>query len=300
MHCEIVGVVRSLERATRRFQGVRKGNPLRFVEATVGFGPRIPLPATDFLIHAASNATRNTHQSAAIETLAANLGGLHNAMGSGVVRANSRVLFLSSAEVYGRGELRGRGAIREDDFAGLDAMQPRAAYAISKLATEMLAAAYCREQNACITIARPFHCYGPGMRLTDGRAFSDFVAAAAQSADLVIQGDGTPIRAYCYITDATAAFFTILLKGEPAQAYNVGNPSQVFSVRQLAGIVQNLQPRCGVRFATAGPALARAAPDPRDSYVPDITKVRRLGWQPSVTAEDGLERTIRYYRHCGS
>lgn len=296
INCEVIGVVRSKDRALQRFRRPDGGNPLKFVEAVLGSDAALDIPASDFLIHAASNASPKFHQAAAIETLTTNFGGLAVALRHAAVNKNCKALFFSSAEVYGRSPNPDHPAIGESNYRPLDPLSARNAYAIGKLATESLAAAYCREQGSHIAIVRPFHCYGPGMKLDDGRVFADFVSAAATSSELVIHSDGSPIRAYCYIADATTAFLTVLLKGKPAEAYNVGNPTQCFSVRGLADVIQAIEPRCTIRFSDFERNLDGAVTRSADSYIPDITKLSSLGWTPTVSAYDGFKRTIAYYR----
>jgi nucleoside-diphosphate-sugar epimerase len=270
---------------------VSEANPLTLVQATLG-EPLPALPPCDFIVHAASNASPKTHQANAVDTLTANFVGLRDLLAPSIAARGCRVLYFSSAEIYGSpcGQ---REAISETDYGRIDPLSPRAAYAVSKIAAEALAAAIAREKGLSITIARPFHSYGPGMRLNDGRIFADLVAAAIDGGELVIKGDGSPVRAYCYVTDATRGFLALLLDGSDGEAYNVGNPHQVFSIRELANLVMEIEPRC--RLVMHG-TPAQALSSTRDIFIPSISKLSALGWQPQVAAKDGFQRTIEHCR----
>jgi nucleoside-diphosphate-sugar epimerase len=133
------------------------------------------------------------------------------------------------------------------------------------------------------------------MALDDGRVFADFVADIVSRRNIVLKSDGSARRAFCYLADATIAYFTVLLKGKNGDAYNVGSDTET-SVLQLAEILCNMFPERNCKVIRK----ERTADDP---YLPspviggrlDISKVRALGWEPTTSVQDGFRRTVLSY-----
>jgi len=175
-------------------------------------------------------------------------------------------------------------------------MSVRSCYAESKRAGETMCVCWQHQYGVPAKIVRPFHTYGPGMRPDDGRVFADFVSDVVNARDIQMKSDGAARRTYCYVADATSAFFAVLLNGQSGQAYNVGNPDAEVSVLELARILVGLDPKKGLR-------VVRRSRPPGDEYVPsavqrvrpDISKVRALGWAPTTGIEEGFGRTIRSF-----
>jgi UDP-glucuronate decarboxylase len=143
---------------------------------------------------------------------------------------------------------------------------------------------------------RPFHTYGPGMALDDGRVFADFVADVVAKRDIILKSDGLAIRPFCYIADATLGFLTVLLKGGEAQAYNVGNPEAEISIRDLATVVAGLFPKRGIRTQfNMSESSNSYLKSPVSRACPSIEKIKTLGWVPFVSIENGFRRTIQSF-----
>ena len=161
---------------------------------------------------------------------------------------------------------------------------------------ETMCVAWAQQYGLHASVVRPFHTYGPGMALDDGRVFADFVADVVACRDIVLKSDGLAQRPFCYIADATEGFLTVLLKGETAQAYNVANPSTDISMRDLAHTVAGLFPErgVGVRFDVS-PASNAYIKSPILRLCPSIEKMARLGWKPQIGVAEGFRRTILSY-----
>jgi UDP-glucuronate decarboxylase len=143
---------------------------------------------------------------------------------------------------------------------------------------------------------RPFHTYGPGIKLDDGRVFAHFVRDILAGGPIVLQSDGSARRSFCYLADATLGFFTALFRGQNGTAYNIANPGAECSIAELAD-------RLSVEFQSEAITVERRArPDPNyfvspiRSTVPNIDKARALGWQPTHSIEQGFRRTVESYR----
>ncbi len=159
-----------------------------------------------------------------------------------------------------------------------------------------MCAAYAHQYGVPFKVVRPFHTYGPGMRLDDGRVFADFVANIVRDEDIVLKSDGRARRAFCYIADSTLGFFTVLLKGEMSGIYNIGNDAEEVSILELASLLVGLFPEKKLK-------VIRDVPETREGYMrspvsrhcPDISKARALGWNPMTTLQDGFRKTELSY-----
>lgn len=286
---QVVGLVRSLEKAQRRF-AVYAGRPdLHFVTADVcePFAYARPL---DIVIHAASQASPKFYGADPVGTLSANVLGTHRLLALAQKQGAERFLFFSSSEVYGQlGDI--QASNREDTFGVVDPTQVRACYAESKRMGETLCVAWHHQYGLETVIVRPFHTYGPGMALDDGRVFADFVADIVARRDIVMKSDGRTERAFCYLSDATRGFLTVLLRGVAGQAYNVGNPASLTSIGALAETLTGLFPERRLNVVQQPPAGDYLQSRISRNW-PDIAKSGALGWLPSVGLEDGFRRTV--------
>jgi UDP-glucuronate decarboxylase len=147
-----------------------------------------------------------------------------------------------------------------------------------------------------IVIVRPFHTYGPGMDLNDGRVYADFIANMVNGTDITMKSDGSAIRAFCYISDAVIAFFKILLSGEPGQAYNVGNDECETSIIDLAEKLITLQPSKNLKVKSFEEQSSSYMKSLVSRNAPDTSKIKSLNWVPSVNIENGFSRTIKSYK----
>lgn len=206
-----------------------------------------------------------------------------------------RFLFFSSGEVYGVPRDPDQ-LVGELDYGYLDPMNVRSCYAESKRIGETMCAAWAQQHGLHTSVVRPFHTYGPGMALDDGRVFADFVADVVAKRDIVLKSDGLAKRPFCYIADATLGFLTVLLTGGKAAAYNVANPEAEISIRDLATIVAGLFPERGISTRFDVPVSSDAyLKSPISRSCPSIDKIQGLGWFPTIGLHDGFRRTIQAY-----
>jgi len=252
-------------------------------------------PRADFIIHSASQASPKYYGVDPVGTLLANSAGTMFLLNHAVKSHTEKFLFFSSGEVYGV-PLNTNQLISEQDYGYLDPMNLRSCYAESKRVGETMCAAWGQQHGLHTSVVRPFHTYGPGMALDDGRVFADFVADVVAKRDIVLKSDGLAQRPFCYIADATIGFFTVLLRGDKAEAYNVANPDAEISIKDLAVLVADLFPErdVGVKFEV--PVSNNAyLKSPISRSCPSIKKVKDLGWKPTIGLKEGFRRTIESY-----
>ena len=242
----------------------------------------------DVVIHLASVAGVDTVRDNPVLTMEVALLGTYNALEasrhSGRVR---RFVDFSTSEVFGRYAFR----VSEGDTTALGAVgEARWTYAVSKLATEHLAHNYERQYGLPTVSIRPFNIYGP--RQVGEGAIHHFIVRAVRGEDLQVHNDGSQVRAWCYIDDIVDGILATIERDEAVgHAFNIGNPRSTVTIYNLAREI--------VRLAESP---SRIVFEPRDQVdvelrIPDIDKARRiLGFSPQVDLEEGLLRTIAWYR----
>lgn len=256
----------------------------------------LPLPAdfppADFIVHSASQASPKFYGIDPVGTLMANSAGTIYLLNHAVKHKSRRFLFFSSGEVYGL-PANPHLPVTESDYGYLDPIHVRSCYAESKRIGETMCASWSQQFDLHTSVVRPFHTYGPGIALDDGRVFADFVGDVLAQRDIVLKSDGSAQRPFCYIEDATVGFITVLLKGETAEAYNVANPSTEISMLNLANLVANLFPERGIGVRSEIPPSSSAyLKSPIIQSCPSIRKINQIGWEPQIGLVEGFRRTI--------
>jgi UDP-glucuronate decarboxylase len=203
-------------------------------------------------------------------------------------RLKARILQASTSEVYGDPKTHPQ---REDYWGNVNPIGPRSCYDEGKRCAETLFFDYYRQHRLAIKVARIFNTYGPRMHPNDGRVVSNFIVQALKGEDITVYGDGSQTRSFCYVSDLIDALVRLMDTPEAFTGpINLGNPKE-FTILELAGhILQMTRSRSRVVHK----------PLPTDDPVqrqPDITLARKeLSWSPTVGLEEGLERTIGYFK----
>lgn len=246
------------------------------------------LAGSNLVVHLAAIAGVNTVLEIPVTTMKVNLIGTYNVLEAALKESGiERFIDFSTSEVFGTYAYK----VREGDVTTLGAVgEARWTYAVSKLATEHLAHNYYKQYGLPALSIRPFNIYGPGQV---GRgAVHAFVVKAIRHEDLEIHNDGSQIRAWCYIDDIVDSILLCLGKPEAVgQAFNIGNPRSVCTIYDLARQIMRLS---GAKSRLVFVDLSYADVELR---IPNIEKARQLlGYEPRVDLEDGLLRTIEWYR----
>ncbi|HEY5232678.1 MAG TPA: NAD-dependent epimerase/dehydratase family protein [Verrucomicrobiae bacterium] len=290
----VIALVRNQERALERFSAYKGRADLRFLVQDV-CQPAALSESVHFIIHAASQASPKFFGTDPVGTLSANVLGTLHLLNLAMEKRPEVFLFFSSGEVYGRLDST-QIPTKEDAYGYIDPTDVRSCYAESKRLGETMCVAWAHQHSVPAKIVRPFHTYGPGMRLDDGRVFADFVADVVNHRNIVMKSDGSAMRAFCYLADAILGFFTVLFKGEIGQAYNVGNDRGELTILDLANLLVSLHP--GKRLEVVLDEAAKS-PDYLKSQItrncPDISKIHQIGWEPTISVDEGFKRTIQYH-----
>ena len=289
----VLGLVRDAGRANARFADHAGRRDFELVVQDVCAPPRVH-EQVHVVIHAASQASPRYYASDPVGTALPNVVGTHQLLEFARSQGVEAFLYFSSSEVYGEIPAE-RQPIAESALGTLDPMNVRSCYGESKRMGETLCVSYWKQYGVPVKVVRPFHTYGPGMRLDDGRVFADFVASVVARRPLVLKSDGSARRAFCYLSDATAGFLMAMLLGEPGTAYNVGNEHAELSIRELAELLVAGFPDRALRVEHGAAPAAGYVPSTVSRSCPDTARLRTLGWRPTTQALEGFRRTVRSF-----
>lgn len=250
------------------------------------------IPEVDVIFHLASPASPNkksprSYINFPIETLLVNSYGSYQLLEL-AKKKQAKFLFASSSEVYGDPAVSPQ---TEEYFGNVNPNGVRSVYDEGKRFGEAITFGYLRKHNVDVRVVRIFNTYGPFMQPDDGRVVSNFINQAIRAEELTIYGTGEQTRSFCYVDDMVEglikAMFTDNTKGE---VFNLGNPDER-QIREIATIVKELT---GSSSDIVHESLPEDDPKVRK---PDITKAKNiLSWEPQVKLEEGLKKTIDYFK----
>ena len=262
-------------------------------------------PTFDWIIHAASVASPVFYRQYPIETMDANVDGLRLLLdhlkdrGDGD-RPVKGFAFFSTSEIYG--DPHPDFIPTDETYRGrVSCTGPRACYDESKRYGETLCVNFAQQYSLPIGIIRPFNNYGPGLRIDDGRVLPDFARDVLNERDIVLLSDGQATRTFCYVADAITGYYLVLANAadNPGEPFNIGTDSPEISVRELADRVTDLGRKL---FDYRGSVVQKTSEDPEyltdnpNRRCPVIDKARdRLGYDPVVGIDEGLERALLWY-----
>jgi len=239
----------------------------------------------DAVLHWASPASPIDYLELPIQTLKVGSLGTHNALGLAKAK-KARFVLASTSEVYGDPLEHPQ---RETYWGNVNPIGPRGVYDEAKRFAEAITLAYHRAHGVDTKIVRIFNTYGPRMRLRDGRAVPAFMSQALRNEDVTVFGDGTQTRSFCYVSDLVDGILR-LLDSDTHDPVNIGNPHEV-TIEQIARAIISL-------VGSTSRVVYRPLPqdDPKQRK-PDITRARSiLGWQPHIELEEGLAKTVGYFK----
>lgn len=241
----------------------------------------------DQIYHLACPASPIHYQRDPVQTTKTAVHGSINMLGL-AKRTQARVLLTSTSEVYGDPKVHPQ---TEDYRGNVNPIGPRACYDEGKRAAETLFFDYWRQHNLEIKVVRLFNTYGPRMHPQDGRVVSNFVMSALTGSPITLYGDGSQTRSFCYVDDLIDGLVAMMESDVSITGpINLGNPGE-FTVKELAEMIVK-------KIPTTSPMEIR--PLPQDDPVrrqPDITRAKQqLGWEPTISLDQGLDKTIAYFR----
>lgn len=295
MQIQVIAQGRSKEKAKERFGDFWKHK--NFIFSDVDLQSEINLAYdVDYIIHAAGSSNPQMYQTQPVEIIRPNAIGTYQLLEFAYKKKCKGFLYFSTGDIYGRVEK--SGEIYEDTPGMLDPLDPHSCYSESKRLAETMCVSYQREYSVPAKIARIAHTYGPTMDLEhDPRIFADFMRAITKGENIVLHSDGTAKRQFAYLADAVAAYMLVLLDGAPGEAYNIGNLSQYFSMKELAFMVSEIPPErveVVMKERKAGDLYLNNKLN-KDNRLMD-SKLLSLGFEWHYSAQNGFQRTYDYLK----
>ena len=244
----------------------------------------------DQIYHLACPASPKAYQYNSIKTIKTNILGTMNALGI-AKRTKARILLTSTSEVYGDPQISPQV---EEYWGNVNPIGIRSCYDEGKRVAETLMMEYHRNHNVDIRIARIFNTYGPKMDKNDGRVVSNFINQCLENKDITIYGEGLQTRSFCYVADTVDGLIKLMNQTNTIGPVNIGNPYEL-TIKELALILLE-------KIETKSKIIYEELPsdDPMKRQ-PCIKKAKKyLDWEPKIGLEEGLDKTIEYFRSLSS
>lgn len=244
----------------------------------------------DYMILGAGYADPINFSENPVGTMRSNLYGLTNFLEIAKYSRDTRILYISTGEIYGNA---GTDIVSfcEDDSYYVNSMETRACYPNSKRAAETFCAAYHRQYNVDVIIGRLCYIYGPTMKDSDSRSVAQFLRNAANGENIILKSKGEQVRSYCYIGDAIEALVFLLVFGIGGEAYNIANADSNCSIAEFAGIIART---AGVKcIYTEADEQERTGYSKVTKAVQCPEKINKIGWKAKISLESGIERTVK-------
>ena len=294
LNIRILALARSEEKAKNVFGQLLEEGAVVFVSGDVT--ERLTIPEkVDYIIHAASPTRSAYFVSNPVETIMTAIVGTKNMLDLAKENEAKGFVYLSSLEVYG---VPGTddGTVTEKDYGYIDLLQVRNSYSEGKRMAECLCVSYAKEYGVPVKIARLSQTFGAGVTYQDKRVFAEFARCAMEKRNIVLHTAGNTLRTYCYTSDAVSAVFTILVKGESGEAYNVTNKHTAVTIREMAQCVCDAFPESGITVEFDMPEnLGAFGYNPEMVIRLDPAKLEALGWSADVDLKEMFLRMVRSF-----
>lgn len=281
---KVIGLDNLITGNVRNIEHLAKNEDFDFIKQDVT--KFIYLPGQiDLIFHFASPASPIDYLQIPIQTLKVGSLGTHNALGLAKEKG-ATFLIASTSECYGDPLEHPQ---KETYWGNVNPVGPRGCYDEAKRFAEAITMAYHRFHNVDTKIVRIFNTYGPRMRLEDGRVVPAFIGQALQGKPLTVFGDGSQTRSFCYVSDLIDGIYR-LSQGNYHEPVNIGNPGEMTVLQFAEKILEKLGSKVPITF------LPLPTDDPKQRK-PDISLAKKLlGWEPQVSFDEGIGRTVTYFR----
>lgn len=241
----------------------------------------------DYIFHTAGAASPKDFTQSPVDTLWGHVQGTRNVLELAREKQAKKVLYVSTVETYG--EWKAEEGIKEEDCGPMRCDNARACYPEAKRLCETMLASYKEQYGIDYVGVRLCHTFGPGISLSDGRAFAEFIGNVIEGKDIVLQSDGSAARTYTYVADAIGAMLLAFTKGKE-EYYNIANLDNLITIRDLAELIASLDPKGKVKVTYADGKQSELKYLPFKLGIMNVDRIMELGWRPRV----GLKEAFRY------
>lgn len=283
----VLAIVRSSKKGKEILEDVIGNGNIQFIELDIT--EPIPSIKADYIIHTACPTSSDIFITYPVETIQSIVNGTDNILKYAKKNGCKSVVYLSSMEVYG--QIQHENLLKPENIGYVNPLVLRSCYPEGKRMAENLCMGYFREYGVPVKVIRLAQTFGPGVALTDNRVFAQFIRSVKNNEDIVMFTQGGSKRMYLDTMDAISAVLTVLLRGENAQVYNVGNPSTYCSIKEMAELVirefgngiSNLRIDCSKD-------IGQYPPD--NMLKLDVTPIQELGWFPKYSLKEMYIRML--------
>ena len=286
---KVLALVRSKAKAEAKFAGFLDDDNFEIIAQDV-CTPISYEGDINYIFHAAGAASPYFIKNDPTGIIAANTQGTVNILELAKTKNIGNVVYPSTREIYGKVD--DVDFVKETDMGVFDPLEARSCYPESKRMAETILKSYLVQYGVPFTVLRIAHSYGPGMIIgNDGRVMADFITNAVNSDDIIMKSDGLAERAFCYVTDAVAAIFLVMLKGENGEAYNLANETEPMAIRDVAQMISDLFPERNIKVVYEVSTDTSGYCNYKRKGL-NTEKLEALGWKPVVKLKDGLKSTV--------
>jgi nucleoside-diphosphate-sugar epimerase len=263
-----------------------KNSNIEFVKHDITKSFLDKIEKADLIFNLACPASPVDYGNLPNETLLTNSAGMHNVLEASR-KWNAKVLQASSSEVYGDPTVHPQ---REDYWGNVNPVGPRSCYDEGKRFAEALCMSYFRKFKTNVVIARIFNTYGEYMQIDDGRVIPNFISQALKNEPITVYGNGEQTRSFCYVSDMVSGLCGLMFSDTAGEIFNVGNPDE-YKVIEIAKKIKEI---CKSSSKIVFRELPKDDPTKRK---PDISKIKKkLNWSPKVGFDEGIKKTIGYFK----
>jgi len=245
-----------------------------------------------FIFHTAGAASPKDFTNWPVDTLWGHVQGTRNVLELAREKNVEKVLYVSTVEIYG--EWKSAEAIKEDDMGAMYCDNARTCYPEAKRLCETMLASYEVQYGVTYVCVRLCHTFGPGISLNDGRAFAEFIRNVVEGKDIVLQTDGSAVRTYTYVADAIGAILLAFTKGRK-HCYNIANPDNLISIRELAELIAGLDPKGKVIVRYADQTKQKLQYLPFKLGIMNVERIMGLGWIPQINTKTAFRYTLESF-----
>lgn len=256
--------------------------------------PYAPVGKVDFIIHSAGMSAPASFLADPLATIDVNVSGMRWILEYAKKNKVKSILYMSSGEIYGNPT--SENIPTPETYNGnVSTLDPRSCYTSSKRLAETLCRIYFEKFKVPVKIARPFIVYGPGLVQSDKRVMAQFIKNGIERKPIEMMNEGLDTRSYCYISDATVAFFNLLFSSKNGEVFNVASDLEEVSIKDLAELIHKIcfinKP---VKVRKSDESFIKGAPN---RVRPNISKIKKeFGFNPEIGIQEGLTRTIEWNR----
>ncbi|MFA4980450.1 MAG: NAD(P)-dependent oxidoreductase, partial [Sphingobacterium sp.] len=282
----VIALIHDKEKAKKRFGHFIESKYLKLYEHDLSSPIKI-YDNIDYIIHGAGYASPHYFSTNPVGVLLPNVMGTYHLLELARSKKIEGFLFFSSTAVYGKAS----EVVTEKDYGYLDPLDAMNCYGESKRMGENMCKCWYHQFGIPVKIVRPAHTYGPTMDIeNDSRVFANFVNNVVKGQTIMMNSDGSDRRCFCYIADATVAFFKVLLDGADGEAYNVSNEAGYVSIKELAEIFISTLPEKRLQVIVDQSIKGKGG-----NTLMSSKKVESLGWKCAFTIPEGIKQTVESF-----